>query len=73
MKKLSYPDPISPWFQASIYFSLGDKDKFFEYMNEAYKQKDPLMVYFKTMGVLNPDIQKDSRFHDILKKMGMVK
>jgi len=73
VKKLSYPDTISPWFQAIIYLSLGDRDKFFEYINEAYKQRDPIMVYFKTMRVFYPDIQKDPRFHDILKKMGMEK
>ncbi|MDO8550757.1 MAG: tetratricopeptide repeat protein [Ignavibacteria bacterium] len=71
--RLSHPNPVSPWFYASIYLSLGDKDKFFEYANKAYEQKDPLMVYFKTTSVFDPTLENDPRFHDLLRKMGMEK
>jgi len=52
---------------------LGDKDKFFEYANKAYEQKDALMVYFKTTSVFDPTLEDEPRFHDLLKKMGMEK
>ncbi len=71
--RLSHPNPVSPWFHALNYLGLGDKDKFFEYANTAYEQRDPLMVYFSSLGVFDSTIQKDPRYQDILKKMGMEK
>jgi serine/threonine protein kinase/TolB-like protein/Flp pilus assembly protein TadD len=73
LKKLSYPDSVSPWLLLSIYLSVGDKDKFFEYAYKAYEQKDPLMVYFQSVVVFDSTYENDSRFHDILKKMGIEK
>jgi hypothetical protein len=69
VEQLSYPDPISPWLSLSIYLSLKDNDKFFEFAYKAFEQKDPLMVYFKTLPAFNSNLQKEPRFHDILKKM----
>jgi TolB-like protein/class 3 adenylate cyclase/Tfp pilus assembly protein PilF len=69
LKKLSSPDPVSPWFLASIYLSTGDKDKYFEFVNEAYEQKDALMVYIGTTPVFDPSLKNDPRFHDLLRKM----
>jgi TolB-like protein/class 3 adenylate cyclase/Flp pilus assembly protein TadD len=71
LKKISHPDPVSPWYIASIYFSLGNKDKFFEFAYQAYEQRDALMVYIKTMGVFDPTIESDPRYHDLLNKMGL--
>jgi len=73
LEKLSYPDPLSPWYYASIYLSVGDKDKFFEYANKAYEQKDALMVYFPNIGVFNPAFENDLRFHELLIKMKIEK
>jgi TolB-like protein/class 3 adenylate cyclase/Flp pilus assembly protein TadD len=69
VEQLSYPNPISPWLSLSIYLSLEDNDKFFEFAYKAFEQKDPLMVYFKTLPAFNSNLQKEPRFHDILKKM----
>lgn len=69
VERLSYPDPISPWLRLSIYFSLQDNDKFFEFAYKALEQKDPLMVYFKTLPSFYPKLKKEPRFRDILKKM----
>jgi serine/threonine protein kinase/TolB-like protein/Tfp pilus assembly protein PilF len=73
LEKLSYPDPVSPWYIASIYLSVGDKDKFFEYAFKAYEQKDALMVYFQTIVVFDSTFGNDPRYHNILKKMGIEK
>jgi tetratricopeptide (TPR) repeat protein len=69
VERMSFPDPLSPWYYASIYLSIGDKDRFFEYAYKAYEQKDALMVYLPTIGVFDPAFKNDPRFHDILKKM----
>ena len=73
VEKLLYPDPVSSWYYASIYLSLGDKDKFFEYAFKAYEQKDALMVYFQTTVVFDSTFDDDPRFHDILRKMQIEK
>jgi TolB-like protein/Tfp pilus assembly protein PilF len=72
LEKLSYPDRVSPWLNLSIYLGLEDEDKFFEFANQAYEQRDPLMVYFNVLAEFDPKIRKDSRFNDILKKMNLV-
>jgi TolB-like protein/class 3 adenylate cyclase/Tfp pilus assembly protein PilF len=72
LEMLSYPDQVSPWLSLSIYLGLEDKDKFFEFANQAYEQRDPLMVYFNVLAEFDPKIRKDSRFNDILKKMDLV-
>jgi adenylate cyclase len=73
LSEISYPDPVSSWHIASIYLSLGEKDKFYEYIYTAYEQKDPLMVYFRTIASFNPKIAEDPRFDDLLRKMGILK
>lgn len=69
LKKLSSPEPLSPWYYLIIYLSVGDKDRFFEYANKAFEQRDALMVYFPTIGVFGPAFEDDPRFQDILRKM----
>jgi hypothetical protein len=69
VEKISSPEPVSPWYYASIYLSVGDKIKFFDFANKAFEQKDALMVYFPRMNVFEPSLGNDPRFHDILRKM----
>ena len=69
LKDLSYPDSVSPWLSMSIYFGLGDDDKFFEYAQSAYEQRDPLMVYFNVLSAFDVKMRNDPRFNEILKKM----
>ena len=69
IERILYPEPISPWYYASIYLSIKDKDKFFEFTNKAFEQRDPLMVYFQNVAVYDSNFKKDPRFHEMLKKM----
>jgi len=69
LKRLSYPDDASPWLYMSIYFGLGDYNKFFEYANKSYEIKDPLMVYFNVLSAFDIKMRNDPRFNEILKKM----
>ncbi|RPI72271.1 MAG: hypothetical protein EHM47_08620 [Ignavibacteriales bacterium] len=73
LKKLSNPEPVSPWSIANIYLAVKDMDKYFEYINKAFEQKDALMVYFRTTPVLQPSIKDDPRFHQLIVKMGIEK
>ncbi|MGE5798556.1 MAG: tetratricopeptide repeat protein [Ignavibacteria bacterium] len=71
LAELSHPNPVPAWHLASIYLSLGDKNKFFEYIYKAFEQKDPLMVYIGTTPVFNAPLRNDPRFHELLKKMDL--
>ena len=73
IEKILYPEPVSPWYYSSIYLSLGDKDKFFEYVDKALEQRDPLMVYFQNVAVYDANFEKDPRFNEVLKKMNIAK
>ena len=73
LQKPSTSEHVQPWIIASIYLAINDSDNFFKYVNEAYDQKDPLMVYIANTYIINPTIANDARFHDLLRKMKIEK
>jgi len=59
---------IPPWFMASIYEYLGDKDQAFAWLEKAYKSKDG------TDSLFDPQwdpLRSDPRFKDLLRRVGL--
>jgi hypothetical protein len=52
------------------YLYLDDKDQALEWLERAYKRRDPLLIAINTWTSLDP-IRQDPRFQSIQKKMGM--
>jgi hypothetical protein len=72
MDKLSRNAYVTKYYLASVQAALGDKDKAFESLESAYKERDGDLIY------LNVDpkfdiLRSDPRFEMMLKKIGLAK
>ena len=66
-------DYVSPYMIAGIYASLGNKDKAFEFLEIAYKEKSPDVAYFLKADLRIDTIRSDPRFQDLLGRMNFPK
>jgi serine/threonine-protein kinase len=72
LDKLSKQVYVSKYHLAFIQAAMGEKDKAFESLESAYKERDGELVFLKT----DPKfvvLRSDPRYHELLKKMGFVK
>ncbi len=72
MEKLSENKYVSSLHKAFIYIGLDNKDKTFEYMEKAYFEREPWMIYIKTLPLFD-SLHSDPRFIELVKKMGLDK
>jgi len=59
---------IPPWFIASIYGHLGDKDQAFAWLEKAFKARDGTDTLFDPMW---DPLRSDPRFKDLLRRVGL--
>jgi serine/threonine protein kinase/Flp pilus assembly protein TadD len=57
---------IIPW----IYFALEDRDNAFEWMERAFEEKDPLLMWIKSDPIIKT-LEPDPRYQKMLKKLGL--
>jgi tetratricopeptide (TPR) repeat protein len=61
---------VSPFDIATIYAGLGDRTKMFEYLEKAYQERVPYLVYV----VVDPHfdaLHDDPRFRDLVRRIGL--
>ena len=63
---------ISPWGIALIYVGLNRKDKAFEWLEKAYKERDHWMTSLKVLQFLD-DLRPDARYKSLFEKMNFDK
>jgi tetratricopeptide (TPR) repeat protein len=63
-------EPPYPFDMAEIYAQLGEKDKAFEWLEQAYERRTYLMMYLKVAPNLDP-LRSDPRFTDLLRRTGL--
>jgi TolB-like protein/pimeloyl-ACP methyl ester carboxylesterase/Tfp pilus assembly protein PilF/predicted Ser/Thr protein kinase len=68
----SLEEYVAPSFFAGLHFALADFDEGFRWLERAYKERDPLLLYIKA-NPFNDIIRSDTRYHAILKKVGLAK
>jgi tetratricopeptide (TPR) repeat protein len=66
--KKSEQEYVSPYHIALIYFSLGESDKGFEWMDKAYQELDYWLNWIKIEPVLD-EVRSDPRFETLLEKL----
>ncbi len=60
-----------PSFQiAGDYAMLGEKDKAFEWLEKAFRERDPYLININNSDRL-ADLRSDPRFQDLLRRMGL--
>ncbi len=57
-------------YVAIAYWELGDKEKVFEWLEKAYTEHDEQLTYLKN-NVAFDNLRSDSRFKDLLKRVGL--
>jgi eukaryotic-like serine/threonine-protein kinase len=61
---------VNPFEIALIYVGLGDKDRAFEWLDTAYRERSDMLVYLKVDPRLDP-IRGDSRFDTLVGNVGI--
>jgi DNA-binding winged helix-turn-helix (wHTH) protein/TolB-like protein/TolA-binding protein len=70
LKEASNRSHISAASLALIYTGLGDKDQAFQWLQRAYVERDPWLIYLK----VDPNydhLRSDPRFSDLLRRVGL--
>ena len=60
---------VSPYMIATVYASLGDKDKAFEYLEKAYQERCSDLPYFLKADLRMDSLRSDPRFQDLMHRM----
>ena len=72
--ELSKQRYVHPSSFTAIYGELGDHDKYFEWVNIACKERDPVMPLIKFWHAFTEGekkVRSDPRFKELLKKIGL--
>jgi len=70
LKELSQRRYVSSWDFALIYSGLGEKDHAFAFLEKAYQQH--VVMWWIRSPLLDP-LRSDSRYADLLRRMGLPK
>jgi tetratricopeptide (TPR) repeat protein len=71
LRRLSKERHVSPYSIALVYVGLGDKGRAFEWLERAYAERSPELVYLKVEPQLDP-LRSDPRFATLMTKMGLI-
>jgi TolB-like protein/Flp pilus assembly protein TadD len=64
---------VSPYMIATVHASLGQKDKAFEYIERAYRERSPDLTYFLRADLRVDSLRSDPRFQDLMRSMNFPK
>jgi hypothetical protein len=70
LKELSKRQYVSPYAIAGISSGLGDTDQCFEWLERSFSHREPTMLQLASDPKLD-GVSKDSRFQDLLRRMGL--
>jgi tetratricopeptide (TPR) repeat protein len=62
---------VSPFHRAAIYSGLGEKDRAFEWLEQAYLEKTPWLVWYRVDHTLDP-LRSDPRYLDLGRRLGLL-
>ena len=62
---------VSPYTLGSICCALGDADRSLQYLEQAFQERDPMMVSLRVHWRLDP-LRGDPRFTDLMRRVGLV-
>jgi tetratricopeptide (TPR) repeat protein len=70
LKDMSKQIYVSSYHVASIYASLGDKERAFEWLENAYKERSDSLVYLKVDPKVD-SLRSDPRFTNLVRRVGL--
>jgi tetratricopeptide (TPR) repeat protein len=63
-------EPVPPLEKALVYIGMGDKDKAFEFLEAAYRDRFANLTYLNADAVYD-DLRSDPRFVDLTRRIGL--
>ena len=73
LKIKSLTEYIAATYAALSFGYLGDLNKAFEYLETAYADHDPMLTQLKYSPIVPSVLRNDSRFQDIVDRIGFPK
>ncbi|MGZ8845515.1 MAG: tetratricopeptide repeat protein, partial [Pyrinomonadaceae bacterium] len=71
LKKVASPQHfVSPYAVSLIYVALNDKDSAFEWLGQAFQERDENLIHLRVDPRLDP-IRPDARFQDLLRQINL--
>ena len=70
LRDLSNTRYVRSYYLASIYASLGDKDKAFEELEKSFRERDCYLGRAAVDPFMDP-LREDPRFNGLMKRMGL--
>jgi hypothetical protein len=70
LEELSKRKYVSAFFIATIHIGLGEKDRAFEWLDNAYQERNPNLVNLKVHPIFDP-LRADPRFANLLRRVGL--
>jgi len=64
---------VSPYMIATVYAGLENRDKAFEYLEKAFRERSSDLAYFLRADLRMDKLRSDSRFQDLLRRMNFPK
>jgi serine/threonine protein kinase/lipoprotein NlpI len=61
---------VSPYYVAAVHLALGDRDRAFELLEEAYGERSHGLTFLKVDPNLD-DVRSDPRFADLVRRVGL--
>jgi TolB-like protein/tetratricopeptide (TPR) repeat protein len=68
LEQLSGQRYVSPAYVTLVYAGLGDREKFFEWLEKSYRERSPLIVRLKVEPMLDP-YRAEPRFEQMLRRL----
>jgi serine/threonine protein kinase/tetratricopeptide (TPR) repeat protein len=70
LAELSKRRYVSPYFTATVYAGLQDKEKTIEYLEKAYQDKSVWLVWLRVEDIFD-FLRADPKFQDLLRRVGL--
>jgi serine/threonine protein kinase/tetratricopeptide (TPR) repeat protein len=70
LRKISSRTYVPPYFFATIYAALGQKDEAFTWLREALREHDGYLAWLKVDNAVDP-LRRDPRFQELLHDVGL--
>ncbi len=73
LQELSQQRYVDPGVFPAVYIGLGDMDRAFEWMEKAYEDRSPSLVYTRLIPLLFLDeLEADPRFQELLRRLDLL-
>jgi tetratricopeptide (TPR) repeat protein len=72
LEALSEKKYVQRYCFAMVYAGLGEMDRAFEWLEQAYQQREGVLVLLKLMPLMIPALGADARFAGLLGRIGLL-